>query len=60
MGMTIDKSNYYSSLTAEFTPNCTIKSSLPFINMTLQPACKFQYNPQNNESEVEDGKIDCN
>lgn len=52
MGMTIDKSNYYSSLTPEFTPSCTIKSSSPFMNMTLQPARKLKYNSKDTECEV--------
>ncbi len=56
MGMTIDKSGYYSSLTPEFTPSCTIKSISPFVNKTLEPARKFKYASQNNEYEViEDG-----
>lgn len=59
MGRLVDKSNYYSSLTPEFTPSCTIKSILPFVNKTLEPAQKFKYNSRNNEYEViEDGKID--
>ena len=46
--MTIDKSNYYSSLTPEFTSSCTIKSiSPPFINKTLEPARKLKYESQN-------------
>ena len=58
MGMTIDKSNYYSSLTPEFTPSCTIKSiSSPFINKTLEPARTLKYNSRNNECGVsENGK----
>lgn len=56
MGMVIDKSNYYSSLTPEFTPSCTIKSVSPFINKTLEPAQKLKYVSRNNEYEViEDG-----
>lgn len=48
MGMMIDKNKYYSSLTPEFTPSCTIKSiSSPFINMTLKPARKFKYDKLN-------------
>ena len=51
--MTIDKSNYYSSLTPEFTSSCTIKSiSPPFINKTLEPARKLKY-----ESQIRD--IEC-
>lgn len=52
MGMATDKSNYYSSLTPEFTPSCTIKSISPFMNKTLEPARKLKYNPRNNECEV--------
>lgn len=52
MGMTIDKNNYYSSLISKFTPNCTIKSSSPFINMTLRPARKLKYNSKDIECEV--------
>ena len=59
MGITVDKSNYYSSLTPEFTftPSCTIKSiSSPFINKTLEPAQKLKYDSRNNEcGVVEDG-----
>jgi hypothetical protein len=56
MEMTIDISKYYSSLTPEFTPSYTIKTSSPFINMTLQPAGKLKYNSRNNKCEViEDG-----
>jgi hypothetical protein len=59
MGMTIDISKYYSSLTPEFTPSYTIKTSSPFINMTLQPAGKLKYNSRNNKCEVlEDGNDD--
>jgi hypothetical protein len=60
MGMSIDKNNYYSSLTTEFTPSCTIKSiSSPFINMTLKPAGKLKYNSRNNKCEViKDGNDD--
>lgn len=55
--MTVDKSNYYSSLTPEFTPSCTMKSISPFINMTLKPARTLKYDSQNNECGVsEDGK----
>lgn len=66
--MTINRINYYSSLTPEFTPSypiktsssltpeftpsCTIKNSSPFINMTLQPARKLKYNPKDTECEV--------
>ena len=56
MGMTVDKSNYYSSLTPEFTPSCTIKPISAFINKTLEPARKLKYDSQNNECEkVENG-----
>jgi hypothetical protein len=59
MGMTIDISKYYSSLTPKFTPSYTIKTSSPFINMTLQPAGKLKYNSRNNKCEVlEDGNDD--
>lgn len=51
MEMTVDKSNYYSSLTPGFTPSCTIKSISPFTNKTLEPARKLKYDSQNNESE---------
>ena len=59
--MTVDKNDYYSSLTPEFkfTPSCTIKSISPFINMTLKPAQKLKYDSRNNECEVlEDGNDD--
>ena len=66
MGMTIDKSKYYSSLTPEFTPSYpiktslipeftpsyTIKSSSPYKNMTLEPARKLKYNSKDTECEV--------
>ena len=65
MGIAVDKSNNYSSLTPEFkfTPSCTIKSiSSPFINKTLESARKLKYdsyNSRNNECEViEDGNDD--
>lgn len=57
MGMIVDKNNYYSNLTPEFNPSCTIKSIQPlFVNKTLEPARKFKYDPQKDECEVlEDG-----
>lgn len=56
MGRLVDKSNYYSSLTPEFTPSCTIKSISSFTNKTLEPAQKLKYVSRNNEYEVlEDG-----
>lgn len=59
MGRLIDKSIYYSSLTPEFTPSCTIKYISPFINKTLEPARKVKYDSQNNVCEVlEDGDND--
>lgn len=57
--MTVDKSNYYSSLTPEFTPSCMIKSISPFINKTLEPAQKLKYDSRNNGCGVcKDGKDD--
>ena len=58
MRMTVNKSNYYSSLVPEFkfTPSCEIKSiSSPFINKTLGPARKLKYDSRDTECEVEDG-----
>ncbi len=52
MGMMINRSKYYSSLTPEFTPSYTIKTSSPFINMTLQPARKLKYDPKGIKCEV--------
>ncbi len=52
MGMIVTKSNYYSSLTPEFTPSCEIKYISPFINKTLEPARKLKYDSRNNECEV--------
>lgn len=58
--MMIDKNNYYSSLTPKFTPSCTIKSILPFINKTLESGRKLKYNSQNNNKwkVLEDEKDD--
>ena len=56
MGMTVDKSKYYASLTPDFTPSYTIKYTSPYTNMTLKPARKLKYDSQNNECEkVENG-----
>ena len=54
--MAIIDSNYYSSLTPEFTPSCTIKYVSPFINKTSEPARKLKYVSQNNECEVLEDK----
>ena len=51
---TIDISKYYASLTPEFkfTPSCIIKSTTPFINMTLKPSRKLKYDSRDTECEV--------
>lgn len=57
--MGIPISNYYASLTPEFTPSYTIKYTSPFINMTLKPTRTLKYDSRNNKCEVmKDGKDD--